>query len=202
MKVTSDKGPQFRGPFTSFCERFQMEHITPSPYNPQSNGAAKVGVKSVKKLLEKIGGDISEEAFQEALLMWRTTPHSDGFSPAYGFFGRVLRTMLPDIREHGVFHGAAFGLARQEAVAAACARAGGRALRPLRVGEGVHFQNPPTGKWLVGGIIASIYDLGRSYEVDTPYGRFQRNRWLLLPAPDQDAREVANPEALQMNEGP
>ena len=51
--IRTDNGPQFRGPFTKFCESLGIKHEPASPYHPQSNGLAENGVKTCKKLLDK-----------------------------------------------------------------------------------------------------------------------------------------------------
>ena len=51
--IRSDNGPQFRGPFVTFCVNHNITHETSSPHNPKSNGLAEAGVKSVKYLLLK-----------------------------------------------------------------------------------------------------------------------------------------------------
>ena len=51
--IRSDGGPQFRGPFSSFCAEHNIVHELSAPYNPKSNGLAEAGVKSVKNILRK-----------------------------------------------------------------------------------------------------------------------------------------------------
>ena len=51
--IRSDGGPQFRGPFISFCAKHNISHELAAPYNPKSNGLAEAGVKSVKTILRK-----------------------------------------------------------------------------------------------------------------------------------------------------
>ena len=51
--IRSDGGPQFRGPFYSFCNKNNISHELAAPYNPKSNGLAEAAVKSVKSILRK-----------------------------------------------------------------------------------------------------------------------------------------------------
>ena len=52
--VLSDNGPQFASAaYRQFAENFQFEHITSSPYYPQSNGEAERAVGTIKSLLKK-----------------------------------------------------------------------------------------------------------------------------------------------------
>ena len=97
--IKSDGGPQFRGPFREFWAKYNIIHEISSPYHPASNGLAEAAVKSMKRLLEKLDGRVDSDEFKLALLAWRTTPRTDGFAPAFGFYGRHLRTLLPDVRD-------------------------------------------------------------------------------------------------------
>ena len=85
--IKSDGGPQFCGPFSDFCTKYNIIHEVLSPYHPASNGLAEATVKSMKRLLEKLDGRIDSDEFKIALLAWRTTPRADGFAPAFGFYG-------------------------------------------------------------------------------------------------------------------
>ena len=49
--IRSDGGPQFRGPFVTFCLKNNISHELAAPYNPKSNGLAEAAVKSVKNIL-------------------------------------------------------------------------------------------------------------------------------------------------------
>ncbi len=93
-RLRSDGGPQFRGPFTQFCDKMHITHELSSPYHPPSNGHAEAAVKNMEYLLEKHQG--CWNTFQEALLEWRNTPRSgDHFSPAQLMTGHRQRTMQP-----------------------------------------------------------------------------------------------------------
>ena len=46
--IRSDGGPQFRGEFSSFCEKYNIKHELSAPYNPRSNGLVESAVKIVK----------------------------------------------------------------------------------------------------------------------------------------------------------
>ena len=91
--MRSDGGPQFRGPFSSFCSRHGISHELSAPYNPKSNGLAEAGVKSVKNILRKCHETGSNP--NTVLYKWRNVPRSDGYSPAQLLFGRRQRTSLP-----------------------------------------------------------------------------------------------------------
>ena len=82
-----DGGPQFRGPFHTYCQAQGIRHETSSPYNPRSNGHAEAAVKSAKHLLLKTG----PAEFPAALAAWRNTSRNDKPSPNELLFGRKIR---------------------------------------------------------------------------------------------------------------
>jgi hypothetical protein len=176
--IKTDGGPQFRGPFKEFCQEYGILHYTSSPYNPRSNGLAEAAVKSMKHLLTKVGTDVNGPEFRLSLLEWRNTPRTDGWSPAYGFFGRHLRTQLPGARvaPSADVAGPEFAAARQRAAPAGAAAAGGHDLPPLAVGDLVHYRHKPDSPWCVGGEVAEALQGGRSYWIETPGGGFRRGR--------------------------
>ena len=46
--IRSDGGPQFRGDFSTFCQKHDIRHELSAPYNPKSNGLAEAGVSQLK----------------------------------------------------------------------------------------------------------------------------------------------------------
>jgi hypothetical protein len=190
--IKTDGGPQFRGPFKEFCGQYNVIHVTSSPYNPRSNGLAEAAVKSVKSLLKKVGQDAHGAAFRLALLEWRNTPRADGFSPAYGFFGRHLRTQLPEIR--AVVTAAPleeFQDARRRVSERRVDLAGGLDLPPLAVGALVHYRHKPDAPWCVGGVGVEALPGGRSYWIETAAGGgFRRSRAHLRIAVPLEVEEV------------
>ena len=83
--IRSDGGPQFRSEFDKYCDLKGIKKETSSAYHPKSNGLAESAVKNMKHLLKK--SPQSFDAFRAALLTWRNTPKSYGYSPAQLFFG-------------------------------------------------------------------------------------------------------------------
>ena len=100
-QLSSDGGPEFIAANTEdFLQRWGVDHHrVSSAYNPESNGRAEVGVKSMKRLLmSHLGSDgsIDTEAVAAGLLQYRNTPvESGGLSPSQIIFGRNLRDLLP-----------------------------------------------------------------------------------------------------------
>ncbi|TRY75571.1 hypothetical protein TCAL_14573 [Tigriopus californicus] len=114
------------------------------------------------------------------------TPRPDGFSPAFGFFGRHLRIGMPDVCAAGfdAHKMEDFVRARRLANNAGMAGAGGRELAHLEIGTPVHIQDPIGRGWTTcGGAILSQCDSRRSYIVSTPTGTVRRNRRFLRPYP-------------------
>ena len=67
--VVSDNGPQYDfNEMKEFASLYGFNHVTTSPYFPQSNGFAERMVKTVKKLLNG-----ASDMFM-ALLSYRSTP--------------------------------------------------------------------------------------------------------------------------------
>ena len=89
--LISDNGPQFSAAeMKDFSRSFGFQHVTSSPYYPQSNGQAERTVQTAKRLLSA-GDDMAI-----SLLNYRTTPLPwCGLSPAELLMGRKLRTTLP-----------------------------------------------------------------------------------------------------------
>ena len=88
--VVTDNGPQYSSQtFSAFADAHGFTHRTSSPRYPQSNGVSERAVKTIKGLLKK-----TEDQY-ETLLAYRSTPLSNGYSPAELLMGRKLRTTVP-----------------------------------------------------------------------------------------------------------
>ena len=195
----SDGGPQFRGEFAEFCQRYSITHEVSSPYNPQSNGHAEAAVKNAKYLLEKHNG--YSRQFEEGLLEWRNTPRSDGFSPAQMLFGYRQRTQLPALASayQSIDQSKAQSTRRKTASGAKqCADKSATPLDKLQVGTKVQIQNPSTKRWTTQGTIGNIRPDGRSYSIQVNGHTYIRNRRLLRPLDSTDQR-AGPPEPEQRN---
>lgn len=91
--VRSDNGTQFEpvhtSEFSKFARDYGFRHITSSPHFPQSNGFVEAAVKIAKLQLKKNADPY------KALLEYRASPLSNGYSPAELLMGRRIRTTLP-----------------------------------------------------------------------------------------------------------
>ena len=89
--IQTDGGRQFTSAeFDERVKRWGVAHTVSPPYNPQSNGLAERGVRTVKGFLKKMG----PARLQEALFEYRATALPCGRSPAELMLGRPLRTRL------------------------------------------------------------------------------------------------------------
>ena len=119
------------------------------------------------------------EDFKIALQAWRNTPRSDEFSRAFGFFGRHIRTTLPDVRDPPSSVPDSFAVARENTRVRGVDNAGGHVLPPLHVGDLVHVQHAQSKSWTIDGKVIRVRPGGRSYDVETAGGIFSRNRRFL-----------------------
>ena len=99
-KVWTDQGPQFTSrAFQEFAKQWGFEHVTSSPWYPQSNGKAEV--ESMKKIIRSSwqGRHLDENKLTRALLQYRNTPsHKDGLSPAQKLYGQPIQDILTAYR--------------------------------------------------------------------------------------------------------
>ena len=90
QEVVSDNGPPYSSfEYKQFAAQYGFTHTTSSPRYPQSNGEAERAVKTVKSLLKK-----SDDPYM-ALMIYRSTPLNNGFSPSELLVNKRLRTTLP-----------------------------------------------------------------------------------------------------------
>ena len=149
-----------------------MAHKVSSPYYPQSNGLAEMGVKMAKKLLRKVGTDkrLSARALQEL----RNTPGAEGYSPAQMMFQRRQRMTLP-------CHNTAYQPVNIDE--AKRRRELTLLLRDLVQDERVIVQDPKSKAWEKFGVISKSLHNGRSYKILLDDGfQVQCNRRRVKPA--------------------
>ena len=94
--LVSDNAPYYvSDQFKKFLATWDISHVTSSPRYSQSNGAAERAVQTVKSFLEK------KIPLPNALLHYRDTPISNGYSPAQLLFNRPLNS-IGMLRERSV----------------------------------------------------------------------------------------------------
>lgn len=181
--VLSDNGPQFASAaYRQFAENFQFEHITSSPYYPQSNREPERAVGTIKSLLMK-----KDDPYL-ALLAYRTTPLEVGYSPSQLLMSRALRTTVPSTRKQREprVPDTMTVRAKDQQLKARQKKNfdrhhGVRELSPLGPGDTVWIPDRSSE--------AQVSDQvhHRSYEVTTEDGTFRRNRKDLIVLPDSNA---------------
>lgn len=108
MQCMSDNGPCYASQeFKEFSCSYGFQHLTSSPRYAPANGEAERGVRIAKDMLRK-STDI-----QLALLSYRTTPLSNGFSPAQLLMGRQLRSTVPHAADQLTPHIVAYDTVQQ-----------------------------------------------------------------------------------------
>lgn len=187
--VVSDNGPQFAGTtgsaFTKFSQTYGFKHITSSPRYAQSNGMAEAAVKIIKRSLSK-----TEDPY-ETLMIYRSTPLPNGYSPTELLMGRRMRTTvpiatqllepkLPDQKELRRYEQENRNRQKQYFDR----RHGVRQLDPLGSGERV---------WVIDlkrtGVVQNKAHTPRSYWITSEGQEIRRNRTHLIPFPDQQDKQ-------------
>ena len=169
-RVVSDNGPQFSSyEFKKFAQTYEFEHIPSSPYFAQSNGKAEKGVQIIKRLWAKSNETKTDPYL--ALLNYRSSPLSNGRSPAELLMNRTLRTRLPCLKAH-------LPTTTEESTQKRYYDRTAHDLHPLTAGNVVRLRSD--NKWNTRGAIQAQV-APRSYEVLTEDGKtFIRNRRHLL----------------------
>lgn len=206
VRLRSDGGPQFSAKsFTDFLKRWNVTHRPSTPENPQSNGLAESGVKSMKNLVIKAttNGQLDDDTYIAGLLEFRNTPRSNGLSPAQILYGCPLRSLVPAHRN-------SFKFEWQNSFANAEEQSelihnkikehfdkNTTTLSKLTIGMSVIIQDTKSKRWNRNGIIVAIGRF-RDYFIKLASGRvLWRNRRLLrpvpLPAPNDDPPTIQTP---------
>ena len=173
-KVILDNGPQFSSrEFSQFENMYCFDHVTSSPYFPQSNGEAERAVRTIKQLLKK-----AEDPYV-ALLAYRNTPLHLGYSPAQLLMSRRLRTTVPTVPSLRVPNvpdqSSVFQQDKKE-----------KHKQKLNFDSRHQSLAPGDCVWLpdqqnAGRVLAE--NVPRSYDVETLAGQYRRNRCHIIPLP-------------------
>ena len=189
-ELMSDNGPQFAASeFSEFAMDYGFHHQTSSPHFPQSNGEAERAVQTIKHLLQK-----AEDPYK-ALLVYRSTPLHNGYSPAELLMSRRLRTTLPVIPSKLRPSLPDFHLVRKKEEQARerqmnnfDTRHRAASLEPLLPGDNVWV----TDRRSSGMVVEQ--SAPRSYQVVTPSREFRRNRRHLNVLPPSPSEAASAPQ--------
>ena len=186
--LRTDNGPQYNShEFSQFAKTYTFQHVTSSPRYPQSNGQAERTVQTVKSLLTQ-----SSDPYI-ALLNYTATPLPwCSLSPAQLSMGRSIRTLVPQIDKHLIPEWPYMEFFCRENK-----KQKDRQKHYFDSHHRVHdLPEIPdnTDVWIsteggpVEGTVVSQAGRPRSYIVETPSGRVQRNRRHLtvVPSPKND----------------
>ena len=190
--------------FRDLCTQFDIRLEVSSSYNPQSNGLAESGVKSMKTLLKKTSG---WDEFQKSWMEWTNTPRADGTIPSILFFGRFKRGFLPiPVKKYEM-------VSHKEIEAMAHAKKKAlnkqleyrnrtlRDLAPLEVGDPVVVQDEKTKLWSKKAVVKEVRPSG-SYVVKDEHGKtFTRARKFLRLDIDIPSENKGNLQADVSLEG-
>lgn len=185
-QIISDNGPQFASKeFMEFAQEYGFTHITSSPRYPKANGEAERAVGTVKSLWKK------SEDYHLSLLIYRSTPLSNGYTPSELLMGRLLQTTLPIMPDKLTQH----TVPREEILrpeertrdltkANYDRRHAAQHLPELKSGSSVYIRDLNRE-----GVITREVS-PRSYLVNTPQGTIRRNRSALISHEQRANRQL------------
>ena len=80
--------------FKEFLSNNCIQHLTPPPYSPSSNGQAERSVRVIKELLKKNSTGSLKSRLGKSLIYYRTVPHSiTGVAPSVALNNRKYITL-------------------------------------------------------------------------------------------------------------
>ncbi|RXN18923.1 Transposon Ty3-G Gag-Pol poly [Labeo rohita] len=186
-EVMSDNGPQFSAEyFRKFAKEWGFSHTTSSPRYPQANGEAERTEKTVKDFLSKAADPYL------ALMEYRATPLTNGYSPAELLMGRKLCTTIPVIPS--VLNLGWMNLNRLKEEEKVRREKQGKQFNKRDRAHNLPQLHPGESVWIgdtreKGTVIMST-GTPRSYVVDSPKGILCQNQSYLVPTP------VAPPQGI------
>ncbi|KAK2146392.1 hypothetical protein LSH36_611g03056 [Paralvinella palmiformis] len=185
--VMTDNEPQFTAEeFRKFAQKYDFEHVTPSPHYPQSNGKVEAAVKSAKRMLKKTRESGADQYL--TLLDIRNTPTNDLPSPAQRLINRRTRTLIPmtdRLLEPALRTDTKSKLQYAKYQQAAYYNRNAKDLVILEEGNVVRMKPySPNITWKTGVITKRLDE--RSYQVDTDSGTYRHNRSHLRKTNESD----------------
>jgi transposase InsO family protein len=196
--LMSDNGPNLvSNEFAEFCSRWEIEHVTMSPYHSMSNGKIEATVKIAKMLIKKCRK--SNYNIHLALLDYRNTPCKHiGLSPAQRMFSRRTKTLLPisdQLLKPVVHTDVPERIKRKRQEAKKYFDRNTKQLPELVTGQPVYLRDRLQQKWTPGVIQKALTD--RSYIVNAGESNtaYRRNRIDVKPRATTPARDSTINEA-------
>ena len=164
-----------------FAKKWGFQHVTSSPWYPQSNGKVENAVKTIKWLFSKCHETGQSELL--ALLDWRNTPTEGlGSSPAQRFFGRRCRIQLPMtetlLKPTYDTQADARVLQGKQEKQALYYNWQAHDLQPLRAREVFRMQLPGEKRWTSG--MCTGLQGPRSYSIQVGEAEYHQNRRHIL----------------------
>merc|ERR1711947_2969 len=155
-KIIADGGPGFREDFVEKLLTLNIGHVPSTVYHPQSNSLAERSVQSVKSGLKKSVVRLTSLHLNELLFAINTTTSSEGTgSPADRFFGRSVRSRLPNSVDPGIKSNELI----EKRIKKHDARITNKNKRNkiiYQVGQRVRLQNVATRDWDLKGIVDRV----------------------------------------------
>ena len=196
----SDNGPQYSSEeFQKFAREWGFNHVTSSPYHPQSNGLAERAVRSAKDLLEKCKRDGTD--INLAMLNQRNTPRDEVLgSPAQRLMSRRLKSTIPctdDLLKSQQLDGSLIKdrLNQKREQQKKFYDKQTKSLPALESGDVIRMQTPKGYNQL--GFVMRAAEQPRSFVVKSQGQEYRRNRRHLLKVPEQNwevIEERINPD--------
>jgi hypothetical protein len=175
-RLVSDNGPPFSSEkYKEFANNWGFEHVTSSPYYPQSNGKAENAVKQAKTLIKKAVDSKSDPYL--ALLELRNIPSETmNSSPVQRLFSRRTKTRIPTAKtllKPQTCKNVTENLMRRKEKQAKYYNRGTAELETLQPGQTVRVKLGQT--WVKAKVERQV-DV-RSYKIHTEDGKaYRRNR--------------------------
>ena len=181
--LVSDNGPcNASEAFTKVMQEYNVNHITSSPYYPQSNDLVEKFLQIVKSLFHKAKEEGADPF--KALMIYRKTPLSSNFqSPMQMLQSRTVRSQLP------MSNAARQQLGLQTEMLRTKMKNEHLPSHDLCLGQNVMMQDPTSKRWSPV-VITRLCKEPRSYQVTTKDGvTYRKMQAHLKPYKTEDKKE-------------
>ena len=173
--VRSDGGPCFKETFSHELDKMGVKHVLSSAHNPQSNGGAERVCKSIREVLDKRGGNRTDQLeLSELCFKVNAYIQPGGRGSAHErFHRRCPKTLLPGtMKDHVEYQDMI--KKRHENQLNISRKKGRAAVDEFLINDHVLIQNNLNGKWEEEGIIKAYRRADdnsvQSYEIEMSSG--------------------------------